>query len=135
VSTEIRRVTAANAPAPAGPYSQGIVAGGLIFVSGQVPRAALTGLVPDGIQAQTRLALKNVESILQAAGVSMKDVVKVSAHLVDLDLFEAFNQAYLEFFTKPFPARTTVGSELRGVLVEVDVIAVLPNEVRQQSAV
>ena len=127
---EKRRVTAAKAPSPAGPYSQAIVAGGLIFVSGQVPREPLTGLVPDGIEAQTRLALKNVESILKAAGASMEDVVKVTAHLVDLALFDAFNRTYLEFFREPFPARTTVGSQLRGVLVEIDAIAVLANGVQ-----
>jgi 2-iminobutanoate/2-iminopropanoate deaminase len=122
---EKRQVTAANAPRPAGPYSQAIVAGDLIFVSGQVPREPLTGLVPDGIEAQTRLALKNIETILQAAGASMDDVVKVTAHLVDLALFDVFNRTYLEFFREPFPARTTVGSQLRGVLVEIEAIAVL----------
>lgn len=123
---EKRRVTAPNAPGPAGPYSQAIVAGNLIFVSGQVPREPLTGLVPEGIAAQTRLALKNVETILHAAGASMQDVVKVTAHLVDLMLFDAFNLTYLEFFREPFPARTTVGSQLRGVLVEIEAIAFLP---------
>lgn len=130
MNIEKRRVTAANAPSPAGPYSHAIVAGGLIFVSGQVPREPLTGLVPDGIEAQTRLALKNVESILQAAGASMEDVVKVTAHLVDLALFDTFNRTYLEYFREPFPARTTVGSQLRGVLVEIDAIAVLADGVR-----
>jgi 2-iminobutanoate/2-iminopropanoate deaminase len=130
MTIEKRRVTAANAPSPAGPYSHAIVAGGLIFVSGQVPREPLTGSVPEGIEAQTRLALKNVESILQAAGASMKDAVKITVHLVDLALFDAFNQTYLEFFSEPFPARTTVGSQLRGVLVEIDAIAVLTDAVR-----
>jgi 2-iminobutanoate/2-iminopropanoate deaminase len=86
--------------------------------------------VPDGIEAQTRLALANVESILQAAGASMNEVVKVTAHLVDLELFDAFNRTYLEFFSEPFPARTTVGSQLRGVLVEIDAIAVLADGVQ-----
>jgi 2-iminobutanoate/2-iminopropanoate deaminase len=130
MTIEKRRVTASNGPRPAGPYSQAIVAGDLIFVSGQVPREPLTGLVPDGIEAQTRLALKNVETILQAAGASMDDVVKVTAHLVDLALFDAFNRTYLEFFREPFPARTTVGSQLRGVLVEVDAIAVFSTRVQ-----
>jgi 2-iminobutanoate/2-iminopropanoate deaminase len=66
-----------NAPRPAGAYSQALIVGSLVFVSRQVPREPLTGFVPDGIEAQTRLPLKNVESILQAAGASMKDVVKV----------------------------------------------------------
>jgi 2-iminobutanoate/2-iminopropanoate deaminase len=104
--------------------------GGLVFGSGQVPREPLTGFVPDGIEAQTRLALKNVESILQAAGASMKDVVKVTAHLVDLALFDEFNRIYSEFFVEPFPARTTVGSQLRGVLVELDAIAMLADRPR-----
>jgi 2-iminobutanoate/2-iminopropanoate deaminase len=130
VKSEIRQVAAVNAPRPAGAYSHALVAAGLVFVSGQVPREPLTGLVPEGIEAQTRLALKNVESILQAAGASMKDVVKVTAHLADLALFDEFNRTYSEFFIQPFPARTTVGSQLRGVLVELDVIAVLADEPR-----
>jgi 2-iminobutanoate/2-iminopropanoate deaminase len=128
--SEVRQVTAISAPRPAGAYSQALIARGLIFVSGQVPRDPLTGLVPDGIEAQTRLALKNVEAIVEATGGSMKDVVKVTAHLVDLALFDEFNRTYSEFFVEPFPARTTVGSQLRGVLVEIDAIAVLADEAR-----
>jgi 2-iminobutanoate/2-iminopropanoate deaminase len=128
--SEVRQVAAISAPRPAGAYSQALVAHGLIFVSGQVPREPLTGLVPNGIEAQTRLALKNVQAIVEAAGGSMNDVVKVTAHLVDLALFDEFNRIYSEFFVEPFPARTTVGSQLRGVLVEIDAIAVLADEAR-----
>ncbi len=99
-------------------------------MSGQVPREPLTGAVPDGIEAQTRLALANVESILHAAGASMNEVVKVTVHLLDLELFVEFNRTYLEFFSEPFPARTTVGSQLRGVLVEIDAIAVIATGVQ-----
>ena len=125
---KIRAVTSMDAPRPAGAYSQAVVSGGLVFVSGQVPREPLTGIVPDGLEAQTQLVLRNVNSILQATGLSLKDVVKISAYLADLALFDEFNRIYSEFFVQPFPARTTVGSQLRGVLVEVDAIAVIAND-------
>jgi len=105
--------------------SPGIVAGGLVFLSGQVPRDA-TGKIPEGIQAQTRLVLQNVELVLGAAGCSLADIVKVSAHLSDLAQRDAFNAIYREVMPEPFPARTTVGSQLGGVLVEIDVIAIKP---------
>lgn len=102
-----------------------MVAGGFVFVSGQVPREPSTGIVPDGIEAQTRLVLRNLNALLEAAGASLKDVVRVTAHLADLTMFDEFDRTYSEFFVQPFPTRTTVGSQLRGVLVEVDAIAVL----------
>jgi 2-iminobutanoate/2-iminopropanoate deaminase len=125
LNAEIRQVTSVDAPRPAGAYSQAIVAGGLVFVSGQVPREPLTGIVPDGIAAQTRLALRNLNALLQAAGASLKDVVKITTYLADLTMFDEFNRTYAEFFVRPYPTRTTVGSQLRGVLVEVDAIAVI----------
>ncbi len=125
MNVEIRPVTSTKAPRPAGAYSQAMVAGGFIFVSGQVPREPSTGMVPDGIEAQTRLVLNNVNALLAAAGASLKDVVKITAHLADLTMFDEFNRTYSEAFVPPFPARTTVGSQLRGVLIEVEAIAVL----------
>lgn len=125
MNVEIRPVTSTKAPRPAGAYSQAVVAGGFVFVSGQVPREPSTGIVPDGIEAQTRLVLRNLNALLEAAGASLKDVVKITAHLADLTMFDEFNRTYSESFVQPFPTRTTVGSQLRGVLVEVDAIAVL----------
>lgn len=112
-----------RAPEPAGPYSQGIVSGPFVFVAGQGPTDPATGAVADGVGDQTRQVLRNLSAILEEAGSSLDDVVKVTAHLSTLDDFPAFNDAYREFFHEPYPVRTTVGSELRGIKVEIDVIA------------
>jgi 2-iminobutanoate/2-iminopropanoate deaminase len=112
-----------QAPPPAGPYSQAIVAGGFVFASGQRPADPVTGAIPSGVEEQTEQVLRNLAAVLGAAGSSLADVVKVTAHLADVSDFDAFNRVYTRYFQAPFPARTTVGSQLRGILVEVDVIA------------
>ncbi|MCT9820365.1 Rid family hydrolase [Microbacterium sp. W1N] len=117
-----------NAPAPAGPYSHGVVAGGLLFTAGFGPQDPATGqVVPGGVYEQTRQVLRNVQAVLAARGATMADVVKVTAHLEHLgDDFAEYNRAYGEFFTAPYPVRTTVGSTLADILVEIDVVAQLP---------
>jgi 2-iminobutanoate/2-iminopropanoate deaminase len=122
--TKTKEVHSDQAPTPAGPYSQAMAAGQLVFVSGQRPVDPVTGALAVGVEAQSEQVLKNVAAILEAAGSSMGDVVKVTAHLADLGDFAIFNDVYTRYFSPPFPARTTVGSQLRGILVEVDVIAV-----------
>jgi 2-iminobutanoate/2-iminopropanoate deaminase len=112
--------------APVGAYSQGLIAGDFLFVSGQGPLSPETGkIVGDTIEEQTARVLENIKSILEAAGASMSDVVKVAVHLSDLASFQRFNQVYATFFPDPKPARTTVGSQLPGILVEIDAIAYL----------
>ena len=109
---------------PIGAYSQGIRAGDFIFVSGQGPLDPSTGqIVGDTIEEQTARVLENIKAILEAGGASMADVVKVSAHLSDLGLFERYNKVYATYFPDPKPTRTTVGSQLLGILVEIDAIA------------
>ncbi len=117
-------ITTSASPAPVGPYSQGLRTETLVLVSGQVPLDPEVGRIPEGIEAQTHQVLRNVRSILEAGGSSMDDVVKVTAHLADLADYEAFNRVYREHFRPPFPVRTTVGSQLLGILLEIDVIAV-----------
>lgn len=112
-----------NAPVPAGPYSQAIVDEHYVFVAGQGPVDSATGKKPEGITDQTRQVLTNIKNILEAAGSSMAEVVKVSAFLADLKYFAAYNEVYKEFFPEPFPVRTTVGAQLSDILVEIDVIA------------
>lgn len=119
----VQKISTDNAPQPAGPYSQGIAAGNLVFVAGQGPKDPASGQTPDGIQAQTHQVLKNIRSILEASGASLRDVVKVTAHLSDLANFQAFNEVYRQYFQEPLPVRTTVGSRLNNILVEIDVIA------------
>ncbi|MBR3006828.1 MAG: RidA family protein [Erysipelotrichaceae bacterium] len=121
--TEIRTD---NAPSPAGPYSQGIVAGDYIFVAGQRPVDPKTGYIPEDIQGQTRQVIKNIESILAEHGATLADVVRSGAYLSDLANFSAMNEVYSEMFPKPYPARTCIGTSLRGILVEIDVIAYKP---------
>ncbi|RLK49404.1 RidA family protein [Microbacterium telephonicum] len=117
-----------DAPNPAGPYSHGVVAGGFLFTAGFGPQDPATGqVVPGGVYEQTQQVLRNVESVLAARGATMDDVVKVTAHLEHLNAdFAEYNRAYGEFFTAPYPVRTTVGSTLADILVEIDVVAHLP---------
>ena len=109
---------------PIGAYSQGIRAGDFVFVSGQGPLDPQTGkVVGETIEEQTERVLENIKAILAAGGAGMADVVKVTAHLSDLALFERYNKVYARYFPDPKPTRTTVGSQLLGILVEIDAIA------------
>ena len=117
-----------NAPQPAGPYSQGIVANGFLYTAGFGPQDPANGAVPDDVAEQTRQVLRNVSAVLSEHGLSLNDCVKTTVHLADLADFAEFNEAYKEFFAEPYPVRTTVGSQLANILVEIDVVAVLPTE-------
>lgn len=116
-------VIAEKGPAPAGPYSHAVVANGFVFISGQGPVEPETGTMPDAFVDQVRQTLENVRTVLEAAGSSLDDVVKVNAYLTDLTRFGEFNEVYREFFENDPPARTTVATGLLGMLVEVDCIA------------
>ena len=118
-----QEIRTAKAPLPAGPYSQGLRVGNRIYVAGQRPENAATRAIPEEFQAQARQVLENIRHILDEAGATMGHVVKTNVYLTDLANFAAFNQVYAEFFTAPYPVRTTIACELRGILVEVDVIA------------
>lgn len=113
-----------------GPYSAGIKCNGFVFVSGQGPLDPDTGEVVRGtVEEQTKLTLEHVDAVLKAAGCTRDDVVKSTVHLLDIKDFDAFNKAYMAYFTnRPLPARTTVESVLwSGILVEIDVVAVCPD--------
>ena len=98
-----------GAPAAVGPYSQGIAAGGLLFSAGQIALDPAAGsLVGGDIQAQTRRVLQNLRAILEAAGASLSNVVKVTVFLTEIDDFRAMNQVYAEFFPQSPPARSVV---------------------------
>ena len=118
-------VTASGAPEPAGPYSHAVAANGFVYVSGQGPINPETGEMPDGFEDQVRQTFENLRTILEAAGSSLQEVVKVNAYLTDLTRFAQFNGVYEEFFSQDPPARTTVGADLLGMLVEIDCVAVL----------
>jgi 2-iminobutanoate/2-iminopropanoate deaminase len=119
-----QQISTQRGASPIGAYSQGLRVGDLIFVSGQGPLDPATGqIVGDTIEEQTRRVLENIKAILEAGGATLADVVKVSAHLSDLALFERYNKVYATYFPDPKPTRTTVGSQLLGILVEIDAIA------------
>ena len=113
-----------DAPRPKGPYSPAIIADGFVFVAGQGPINPKTNELELGdIGSETRRTLENVRAILQAAGSSMHDVVRVGVFLSDMKAFEGMNEVYKEFFPKDQPARTTVGAQLPKIKVEIDCIA------------
>lgn len=113
-----------NAPAAIGPYSQGIRLGELIFTSGQIPVNPASGAIPQGIEAQTHQACRNVEAVLTEGGSSLDRVVKTTCFLADMGDFASFNAVYETYFTQK-PARSCVAvRELpKGVLCEIEVIA------------
>ncbi|MBQ6953448.1 MAG: RidA family protein [Bacteroidales bacterium] len=116
-----------KAPAAIGPYSQAIDSGaGIVFVSGQLPIDPATGAFPEGgVKEQTRQSLTNAKAILEAAGLSLANVVKTTVFLADMGDFGAMNEVYAEFFKAPFPARSAVAVKTlpKGALVEIECIA------------
>jgi 2-iminobutanoate/2-iminopropanoate deaminase len=120
-----------DVPTPKGAYSPGVRVGDLLFVSGQVPRDVRTGeLLGDDIRAQSRGVLANLRRVLEAGGASLDDVVAVTVYLADVDDWGTFNEVYRETFSPPYPTRTAVGAQLRGILVEVNAVAVRPGASR-----
>ena len=120
-----KAIKTSKAPGAVGPYSQGIHAGDLIFVSGQLPANTEGVLIIDDIAAATRHSLENVNAVLSAAGARMDDVVKATVFLTDMGDFSAMNKVYGEFFSDPFPARACieVAALPKGAKVEIEVIA------------
>jgi 2-iminobutanoate/2-iminopropanoate deaminase len=120
-----RPIRTDKAPRPAAAYEQAILAGDLIFVSGQVANDPATGKMVDGaIEEQVTQALRNIEAILQAGGADRRDIVRCGVFLADLADFAAMNRAYAAFFSGIVPARTTVQAGLGTLRVEIDAIAV-----------
>lgn len=101
-------ITTQNAPAAIGPYSQGIKAGNLVFTSGQLPINPATGELITDIKAAARQSLENVKAILEAAGSSMNNAIKITVFLKDMNDFAAVNEVYSEYFTEKMPARSAV---------------------------
>jgi len=118
-------VLSQNAPKPIGSYNQAIQAGKFLFVSGQLAIDPKEGkIVAKDIILQTRQVMDNIKAILEAANYSLKDVVKSTVYLSSMGLFDEFNHEYARYFEEEFPARATIGAELKsGALVEVSVVA------------
>jgi 2-iminobutanoate/2-iminopropanoate deaminase len=118
------QILTSNAPAPGGAYSQALRVGDFVYTAGMGPwHPSTKQVVGESIEEQTAQTLENIKAILEEAGLGMGDVVKTTVHLSDLSLFPRFNQTYARYFPDPKPVRTTVGSDLLGILVEIDVVA------------
>jgi len=123
--SELRFVRPTSGPPPVGPYSPAVIAGNLVFVSGQIPRDASGKVVGDSIEAATRQALDNLRAVLASAGCMPSDVVKTTVFMTDLADFAAMNKTYAEFFGPHTPARSTVqvAKLPAGARVEIECIA------------
>jgi 2-iminobutanoate/2-iminopropanoate deaminase len=118
-----------SAPAALGPYSQAIVAGGLVFCSGTAGIDPATGVPGDGIEAQTELALRNLDVVMTAAGTSLQALVKTTIFYANVEDFATINGIYARFMPDPPPARSAPANVAlpRGLLISIDAIAVLPS--------
>lgn len=122
----MQKIETQNAPAAIGPYSQGYIANGFVFTSGQIPVDPSTGDIPEGIYAQAEQSCRNVLAILEQASVSAQNVIKTTCFLASMDDFAAFNEVYARYFTGN-PARSCVAVKTlpKNVLCEIEAIAVL----------
>lgn len=114
-----------NAPQPKGPYSQAVIHNGILYISGQIPIEPKTNQVIHGtIEEETETVLKNLKAIIEDAGYTIEDVIKVTCYLTDINEFPKFNEIYKKYFTEKPPARSTVqvSDLVLGVKVEVDAI-------------
>lgn len=123
----MKAIATQNAPAAIGPYSQAVKAGNTVYVSGQLGIDPSTGnFAEGGTEAQARQSLTNISNILKEAGLSMKNVAKVTVLLADINDFAAVNEIYKDFFEAPFPARSAfaVAALPKGGKIEIEAIAV-----------
>lgn len=122
----MKKITTPSAPAAIGPYSQAIIANGMLYASGQIPIDPQTGnIVSGGIEAQAHQAFTNVRNLVEAAGITMSHVVKVTVYMVDMADFATVNTIYEQYFTAPYPARSAVAVKQlpKGALIEIETIA------------
>ena len=127
--TSRQAVSSSSAPAAIGPYSQAIAVDGTVYCSGQIGLDPATGELVEGLEAQAERALRNLTAVLDAAGVTLADVVKTTIFLTDMGDFAAVNAVYATFVPDPPPARSTVAVAAlpKGALVEVEAIARRPD--------
>jgi 2-iminobutanoate/2-iminopropanoate deaminase len=126
-----KAISTEKAPAAIGPYSQAIEANGFVYASGQLPIDPATGQFPEGgIKEQTRQSILNAQAILEAAGLTLANVVKTTVFLADMNDFAAMNEVYASFFQAPYPARSAVAVKTlpKGAMVEIECIAALQSE-------
>lgn len=122
----MKAISTTSAPKAIGPYSQAIQVGNFIFTSGQIPIDPSTGTIVDGgIKAQARQSLQNIKAIMEESGIEMKNIIKTTVFLSDMNDFAEMNEVYAEFFTEPYPARSAVAVKTlpKGALVEIEAVA------------
>lgn len=118
-------ITSERIPAVFGPYSSATVVGDMIFISGNAGYDKNQKLVGEGdVKTQTRQALENIRMLLEDNGSCLDDIVRTTVYLSDISLWNDFNEAYAPFFQKPYPARTCIGCQLNGFLVELECTAI-----------
>ncbi len=124
-----KAISTDTAPTALGPYSQAIVAGSFVFCSGTVGIDPATGVPGDGVEAQTELALRNLDAILAAAGTSLSALVKTTIFYTNVEDFAALNAVYARFMPDPPPARSAPANVVlpRGLLISIDAVALLPS--------
>jgi 2-iminobutanoate/2-iminopropanoate deaminase len=130
VMTVRAEVHTSAAPAAIGPYSQGVRASGFVFTSGQIGADPSDGAMVEGVAAQADRALRNLAAVLSEAGSSLERVVKTTIFLTDMNDFAAVNEVYSRHLSAPFPARSTIAVKAlpKGALVEIEMVALLPDE-------
>ena len=119
-------ISAKNAPAAVGPYVHAVLAGGMLFTSGQLGLDPVTGALPEGVEAQADQAIKNLRAVIEEAGMTLQNVVKTTVFLADINDFAAVNEIYAHYFTGEVPARSCVQAAAlpKGGLFEIEAIAV-----------
>jgi 2-iminobutanoate/2-iminopropanoate deaminase len=123
--TSKRKISTDGAPKPVGPFSQAIVAGNMIYVAGQGPFNPATGKMPERFEDQAVQTFENIKAIVESAGATLQDVVKVNVYLTDLSNFAKMNEIYMRYFRDPYPARATVGAQLlAGMAIEIECVAI-----------
>jgi 2-iminobutanoate/2-iminopropanoate deaminase len=128
MTQRIRIVSTSQAPAAIGPYSQATIFGNMIWTSGQIPLTPDGQIVEGGIEAQTHQVFRNLQAILSAAGATLRDVVKATVFIKNMEQFAEVNRIYAEYFGDHKPARSTVEVARlpKDVLIEIECIAILP---------
>jgi len=116
------QVSNATPPPPAGPYSPFVVAGDIVFLSGQCPTKQDGTVSADEFEGQARLAFSNLAAAARQAGLTLEHAVRVGVYLADMSDFDSMNAVYREYFSEPHPARTTIQSNLPGFRIEVDAV-------------
>ncbi|MBF2755065.1 MAG: RidA family protein [Gammaproteobacteria bacterium AqS3] len=123
-------ISTTRAPEALGPYSQAVMHSGTLFVSGQIGLNPRTALMAEGIEAQAIQVIDNLEAVIQTAGGSLADIVKLTVYLTDLIHFQLINQIMKQRFTEPYPARAAIGVAAlpKDALVEIDAIAFIDQD-------